>query len=142
MAYKLPYTGEELYNRLSNELIAQDELVKGITPYFEDIYDQLGNALLFRGNNPITTEDEDTVEYWASQPTGIYWFHNNTALMLDGATYGYLIHIHQDNSQEIQQEYIAAPSGIRYVRGSNYSGWGGTNLTGKEAWKKLEYTSL
>lgn len=143
MAYKLPYTGEELYNRLANDLATKSEVVSGVTPYFEDIYNQLNNTLVYRGMNPITSKDEDTAEYWQSQPTGIYWFSNNTALAPEGYTYGYLIHIRASNiSYEIQQEYIGAPHGYRYSRGSNGSGWGGSNLTGEQAWKKLSYTSL
>lgn len=116
MAYKLPYTGDEFYNSLQNTLI-------------------------YRGDNPITSADEDTVEYWASKPNGIYWFSNNPALAPDGWTYGFLIHI--VHASEIQQEYIAAPEGYRYVRGANYIGWSGdANFTGKQTWKKLNYTVL
>lgn len=142
MAYKLPYTGEEFYNRIANELITKTELADGVTPYFTDIYNQLEKTLLYRGVDPITTTDEDTVEYWASKPNGIYWFSNNTALAPDGCTYGYLIHIHVNSSQEIQQEYIAAAQGYRYIRGSNPAGWNGVGVTGKEAWKKIDCTAI
>lgn len=142
MAYKLPYTGEEFYNRIANELVTKTEVTDNVTPYFTDIYTQLENTLVLREYNPITTTDEDTVEYWASKPTGIYWFSNSAALAPDGYTYGYLIHIHLNGTPEIQQEYIAAPQGQRYVRGSNDVGWNGNGLTGKEAWKKLNYTAL
>lgn len=141
LAYKLPYTGEEFYNRIANELITKTEVGDGVTPYFTDLYNSLQNTLVFRENNPITSADEDTVEYWASKSTGIYWFGNNLALAPDGWTYGFLIHIVYAN--EIEQEYIVAPGGYRYVRGVNYIGWSGdANFTGKQAWKKLNYTVL
>lgn len=150
MAYKLPYTGEEFYNRITNELATRTEVIDGVTEvvdditlYLIDLYTQLEKTLLYREVNPITSTNEDTVEYWASKPNGIYQFSNNTALAPDNASYGYLIHIHgYDGDCEIQQEYIAAPIGTRYVRGSNQAGWNGAGLTGKKAWKRINQTAL
>lgn len=141
MAYKLDMTGEEFTNWMSS-----------IEGYFGQVYNwstyidtQLSSidAILsqiptYKGKNPITSSDEDTYTYWASQEPGIYWFHGNNVLGV--STYGYLIHLNPV-SHEVQQLYIAAPSGKWYVRGANASGWwsssGQSTGCGNDYWTQL-----
>lgn len=136
MSYKLPYTGEELYNKLVNEFALKSD----ITPQFEDLYNTMDGAQVFRGYNPITSADEDTVDFWRNALPGIYYFSNgNTTLGI--SQWGILTH--KVVGVEIQQEYIAAPGGYnRFFRGANGNGWGGANKAGSEAWYRLTATAV
>lgn len=131
MAYKLNMTGKELADQWSWIY----DTINTHSNLFND-------TMLFRGDNPITTSDQDTCNVWRQMPSGIYWF-SNAGRPLGLSQYGYLIHISpRTHIQEIQQIFVTAPTGTQYFRGANAAGWSkdpqGLDACGNNAWTEVD----
>ncbi|MBR5873936.1 MAG: hypothetical protein IKY90_04275 [Oscillospiraceae bacterium] len=78
-------------------------------------------AIMFGGNNVITSATNDTIERWLSLGTGIYYFSLENVLTGQPNRYGYVLNIAEGSN--VRQMFFALPTGKIYHRGGNHNGW-------------------
>ena len=84
------------------------------------------NGALYRGNNPITNSDDDTVAKWVSLGPGIWMFTTDGKVIDKPANYGIVLSLCRKGVTEVHQVWFDQPSGNAYHRGGNVNGWSGT----------------
>ena len=89
--------------------------------------------LVYFGANPLSSSDEDTVEFWGAKGFG-FAFISQTGLIKDQPSqYGYILNITLGGS-EVHQLWMTQASGVIGHRGGNIAGWSGS-------WKWMADTS-
>lgn len=101
------------------------ELVVGTPEPLFKTSGAVGNGLLFRGWNPITSKSEDTPEKWRDLGTGIWMIDLADIIIGQPSQWGFLYNT--VCAAEVSQIFIVQASGETYRRNANGIGWYGTD---------------
>lgn len=94
----------------------------------------VGDALTFRGWNPLVSIDEDTPEKWRKLGTGIWMIDMPDRIIGQPSQWGLLYNT--VCLEEVAQKFIVQASGETYRRNANGIGWYGTN------WRSGEWATV
>lgn len=87
----------------------------------------VGDGLLFRGWNPISSVDEDTPKKWRELGSGIWMIDWANILIDQPSQWGFLINV--VCAEEVAQKFIVQASGETFRRNANGLGWYGNDYT-------------
>lgn len=85
----------------------------------------IGDAMTFRGWNPLNSIDEDTPKRWKELGTGIYMIDLPDRIIGQPSQWGLLYNT--VCAEEVAQKFIVQASGETYRRNANGLGWYGTD---------------
>lgn len=85
----------------------------------------VGDAMTFRGWNPLNSIDEDTPKKWRELGTGIWMIDLPDRIIGQPAQWGFLYNT--VCAEEVAQKFIVQASGETYRRNANGIGWYGTD---------------
>ena len=81
----------------------------------------MNQGLIFRGDIPITSTANDTVENWKSAGNGIYWVADAGRVNNQPSQYAFILNM--ANGSDVNQLWFPQSSGPMRRRSGNGSGW-------------------
>lgn len=94
----------------------------------------IGNAMTFRGWNPLNSIDEDTPQKWRELGTGIWMIDLPERIIGQPSQWGFLYNT--VCAEEVAQKFVVQASGETYRRNANGIGWYGTD------WRSGEWGAI
>lgn len=75
----------------------------------------------FSGENVISSIDEDTVSFWRSKGTGLYYISKTGLITNQPAQWGFIVNY--ADGYRVKQLWFDIPNGVVAQRGGNTNGW-------------------